>query len=131
MVAAYLQQPLFQDDIARWLDSDEFLGTPARRIQKMSERGFDVTYTDLGSIHDLTNCLAYQIPPILFVMTDGLPSWSINTQHAVVLIGLQDEWAYLLDPYMDVTPQKVSQDGLLLAWSYFDYAYAVLTTTSL
>jgi hypothetical protein len=49
MVAAYLQQPLLQDDIARWLGTDE-IGTPANRIQRMARRGFDVTYTGAASL---------------------------------------------------------------------------------
>lgn len=130
MVAAYLEQPLLQKDIARWLQSDDLLGTPARRIQKMVQRGFEVTYTDLGTKHDLENSLARHLPPILFILTGELSSWSINTQHAVVLIGFEDESAYLLDPYIEVVPQKVANDELLLAWSHFDYTYATLAIPS-
>jgi hypothetical protein len=30
MVTAYLQQPLLPDDIARWLGTDDLVGTPSR-----------------------------------------------------------------------------------------------------
>jgi hypothetical protein len=43
MVAAYWQQPLLQADVARWLDTEE-AGTPASRIQRMAQRGFQMTY---------------------------------------------------------------------------------------
>jgi hypothetical protein len=47
--------------------------------------------------------------------------------HAVVLVGLIGEQVYLLDPAVDQTPVIISSADLLLAWSYFDYTYAVVT----
>ncbi len=52
MVTAYLQQPLLQDDVACWLDTKE-AGTPASRVQRLTRRGFEVTYNDAGSLADL------------------------------------------------------------------------------
>jgi hypothetical protein len=34
--------------------------------------------------------------------------------------------AYLFDPAMDAAPIDVSVGDLMLAWSHFDYTYAVL-----
>jgi ABC-type bacteriocin/lantibiotic exporter with double-glycine peptidase domain len=126
MVTAYLQQPLFQDDIARWLGTDD-LGTPASRIQRMSRRGFEVAYSDTSSLADLEAWLKNQIPPILFIRTGELSYWPIDTQHAVVLAGLTTGVAYIFDPSSDNAPVTVSSDELLLAWSHFDYTYATLT----
>ena len=42
MIAAYWQQPLMQGDIARWLDT-RGIGAPASRIERLAQRGFDVT----------------------------------------------------------------------------------------
>jgi hypothetical protein len=127
MVAAYLQQPLLQDDIARWLDSDDFLGTPASRISRMSRRGFYVTYNDFGTQTDLEECISQHIPPILFVLTGELSYWSINTQHAIVVAGFDGGNVHLFDSCFDTVPKTISIDELLLAWSHFDYTYATLT----
>ena len=43
MVAAYWGQPLLQADIADWLGT-RGVGTPASRIQRLAQRGFDVVY---------------------------------------------------------------------------------------
>lgn len=124
MVTAYLEQPLLQDDIARWLGTQE-AGTSASRIRRMAPRGFEVTYK-AGSLADLGDWLKQRVPPILFIRTGELSYWSIDTPHAVVLAGLAGGEAYLFDPDFDTAPVTVSSEELLLAWSHFDYSYATL-----
>lgn len=51
----------------------------------------------------------------------------VDTAHAAALVGLEAEQAFLLDPAVEQTPVLVYSDDLLLAWSYFDYTFAVLT----
>jgi len=126
MVTAYLQQPLLQDDIARWLGTDDLVGTPSRRVTRLTRQGFDVTYDDFGAVVDLEDWLNRQIPPILFVLTGELSYWTINTQHAVVLAGFSGNEAHLFDPAVDAAPMTVPTDELLLAWSHFDYTYAAI-----
>lgn len=72
MVSAYHGEPLLQDDVARWLETDNLIGTPARRILRLMRRGFDVTYSDFGAPADLETWLNRRIPPILFVLTGDL-----------------------------------------------------------
>lgn len=131
MVTAYLQHPLLQDDVARWLDTDELVGTPARRVTRLTRQGFDVTYNDFGTRSDLENWLNRQLPPILFVLTEELSYWTITTQHAVVLAGFSGDQAHLFDPAADSAPIAVLTDELLLAWSHFDYAYTALEIAAL
>ncbi len=126
MTTAYLQQPLLQDDVARWLGTDELVGTPSRRINRLTRQGFNVTYSDFGTVADLEYWLNSQIPPILFILTSELSYWTITTQHAVVIGGFSGNEAYLFDPAVDTGPMTTSTDELLLAWSHFDYAYATL-----
>jgi hypothetical protein len=128
MVAAYWQQPLLQSDIANWLGVAG-VGTPASRIRRLEARGFDVIYRT-GSLAELETWLEQDVPCMLFVRTSELPYWNVDTPHAVVLVGLTAEQAYLLDPAVAQAPIAVSHDELLLAWSYFDYTYAVLTVES-
>jgi len=124
MVAAYWHQPLTQADIARWLDT-QGIGTPASHVDRLARHGFEVTYKT-GSLAELEMWLAQSVPCILFLRTGELPYWQVDTPHAVVLVGLQANDAYLLDPSVETAPVKVSSGDLLLAWSHFEYTYAVL-----
>ena len=126
MATAYLQQPLLQDDIARWLGTDELAGTPSSRVTRLTRQGFEVIYADFGTLVDLENWYNRRTPPILFVLTGELSYWKINTPHAVVLGGFIGSNAHLFDPAIEAAPQIVSTDELLLAWSHFDYTYAAL-----
>lgn len=91
----------------------------------MTQHGFEVVYRT-GSRIDLASWLAQQAPCVLFVRTCELPYWSVDTPHAVVLIGLESGSAQLVDPDYDLAPVAVSIDELLLAWAHSDYTYAVL-----
>ena len=128
MIAAYWQRPLSQTDLAIWLGTQK-IGTPASRIQRLTEHGFDVVYRT-GSLADLSTWLSERSPCILFVRTGELSYWTIDTPHAVVLAGLENEQAFLFDPEMDPAPKIVSQEELMLAWSPFDYAFATLRVAS-
>ena len=124
MIAAYWQQPITQADIARWLDA-QAIGIPASRIERLGQRGFKVIYRT-GSLVELGAWLAQGVPCILFLRTGELSYWQIDTPHAAVLVGLEADDAYLLDPAVEATPIKVPSGDLLLAWSHFEYTYAVL-----
>jgi len=50
----------------------------------------------------------------------------LDTAHAVVLAGLGGEQAWLFDPAIEEAPVTASVESLMLAWSYFDYAYAAV-----
>lgn len=128
MVAAYWEQPLLQADVANWLGATG-VDVPASRIRRLERRGFEVTYRT-GSLAELEMWLKQSVPCILFVRTGELPYWEVDAAHAVVLVGLADEQAFLLDPVVAQGPALVPQEDLLLAWSYFDYTYAVLTVAS-
>ena len=125
MVAAYWEQPLLQADVANWLGVTG-VGTPASHIRRLAARGFEVVYRT-GSLADLETWLELGVPCILFVRTGELSYWDVDTAHAVVLVGLDSEHAYLLDPAVAQSPVTVSPDELMLAGSFFDYTYAVLT----
>lgn len=62
-----------------------------------------------------------------------MPSLNVplDTAHAVVLTGSTPDLVALLDPMVETTPIIVGSDELLLAWSYFDYTYAVLKPENL
>jgi ABC-type bacteriocin/lantibiotic exporter with double-glycine peptidase domain len=124
MVAAYWEQPLLQADIAHWLGT-RGVGTPSSRIQRLTQRGFELVYST-GSLADLDTWLKRQVPLILFIRTGELSYWPIDTPHAVVLAGLSADNAYLFDPGVETAPMTAPVDELLLAWSHFDYTYTAL-----
>ncbi len=128
MVSAYWGQPLLQDDVARWLGT-RGIGTPASRVLRLRPRGFDVIY-QIGSLADLYIWIGQETPCILFVRTGDLPDWEEDVPHAVVLTGFDGEFAVLLDPGLSTAPTTVSNDALMLAWSHFDYAFAILRSVS-
>ena len=130
MVTAYLQHPLLQDDLARWLGTDDLVGTPSSRVTRLSQKGFNVTYENLATQVTLETWLSQQIPPVLFVLTGELSYWTINTQHAIVLTGFTGDEAHLFDPAVDTAPVAIPTDELLLAWSHFDYTYAALEVSN-
>lgn len=127
MVSAYWQEPLYQADVARWLQTSE-LGTPSSRVQRLTQYGFEVVYQS-GSLELLRNWLHRQSPPILFVRTGSLPYWPFDTPHALVCIGLTDDQAVILDPASRRGRELVPLEALMLAWSFLDYTYAILYPT--
>jgi ABC-type bacteriocin/lantibiotic exporter with double-glycine peptidase domain len=58
------------------------------------------------------------LPVIVAVQTWPLPYWQqMDTDQALVVVGLDDENLYLYDPYFAVAPQVVDFDSFLTAWS--------------
>jgi hypothetical protein len=124
MVTACWQRPLLQADVARWLGT-RGVGTPSSYIQRLTQHGFEVIYRT-GSLEELAMWINQGVPCILFLRTGELPYWQVDTPHAVVLAGLEANSAYLFDPAIETAPITVPSDDLMLAWSHFDYTYAVL-----
>ena len=125
MILAHLKEPVDQGRLARLFDTQEF-GTVAPRIHKLTDWGYATTYQS-GSLATLQNLLASGVPPIVFVWTGGLPHWSVNTPHAVVVIGMDEERVLVNDPALGEAPQSIPLDAFLLAWAEFDNRYATIT----
>jgi hypothetical protein len=128
MVSAFYGRPEHQGDLARWLGTTE-IGTPARNINRLESRGFRVVYQE-GSLQFLLDALEHGTPCIIFLRTGELLYWTVDTAHAVILVGLEGEQAYLHDPFFPDAPKVVLIDSLMLAWSSFDYTVATLTLAS-
>lgn len=124
MISAYLGIPVMQEDVAHWLGTTD-IGTPTSRIERLSNRGYKVTYAE-GSQNILGEWLNQDIPVILFVRTGELPYWEIDTAHPLILCGLAQDKAMIADPAVDASSCAISIGDLLLAWSHFDYTFATL-----
>ncbi len=124
MVLAYLGKDYDEESLARLLRARSF-GTPANNIRLVSLIGCSVIF-EQGTEADLHRHLARRLPCIIFLKTETLPHWQIEDSHAVVLVGMTGETAYFNDPVFDDAPVSVSLQNFLLAWSEFDYEYAVI-----
>jgi ABC-type bacteriocin/lantibiotic exporter with double-glycine peptidase domain len=125
MVLLYLGLDVSEARLAQMLGTRTF-GTPAGNIVRLEKLGVRIKF---GSFSEsaLRHHLHNGIPCIVLVQTESLPYWSDETYHAVVLVGLTEDTAYLNDPATDVVPQAVSLQAFLLAWAEFDNLAAVIT----
>jgi ABC-type bacteriocin/lantibiotic exporter with double-glycine peptidase domain len=91
-------------------------GTRARDLLGLVNLGFEVQFvtTDLAG---LVAFLTVGQPPIALLATEFLPYWQEICNHVAVVVGVDDSWVYLNDPYFDSAPQQVSHSDFLAAWS--------------
>ena len=125
MVLLHLGLDVSESRLARMLGTRTF-GTPAGNIVRLEELGVQVKFGSLSE-STLRHHLHNDIPCIVLVQTESLPYWSDETYHAVVLVGLTEDTAYLNDPDTDAAPQAVPLRAFLLAWAEFDNLAAVIT----
>lgn len=115
-----------QDELARQLHLKPQLGTPTRNIQWLASPEIKVIYEE-GTLDQVQTWLQSGIPIIAFIQAGELAHWRGEFfQHAVVIVGLDGEAVWLLDPDMDETPLALSVEEFMLAWLGMDYLYAVL-----
>ena len=125
MVLAYLGHHLPEEQVAQVLRSYPF-GTPAPNVRYLESLGVSVTFGQ-ASLARLRDWLQARIPCIVFVQAGDLPYSTSEGFHAIVVVGVSENTAYIHDPASDTAPQVVPLDHLMLAWSEFDYEYAVIT----
>jgi ABC-type bacteriocin/lantibiotic exporter with double-glycine peptidase domain len=124
MVLAYLGHNLTEAQIAQVLRSYPF-GTPAPNIRYLESLGLSVTFGQM-SLSRLRAYLHEGVPCILFVQANELLYSPSEGFHAIVVIGLDENTVYVNDPALETGPQTVPLDYLMLAWSEFEYEYAVI-----
>jgi ABC-type bacteriocin/lantibiotic exporter with double-glycine peptidase domain len=115
MVLAFFGRQHTEAELRTLLRTDPG-GTPVRNLTEVTQLGFDVVFvtTDIAG---LTAFLTAGLPPIALLSTASLPYWSQACDHVAVVVGVDDSWVYLNDPYFDSAPQQVSLSEFLLAWS--------------
>lgn len=124
MVLAYLGIRISYTRLVQMLGIGAY-GTPGRNLLRLAALRVRVNYGP-SSFTELTEHLKDENPCIALVRTSELPYWSYATDHAVVVIGLDDESLYVNDPHFDKAPQRVSIGDFMLAWLEFDYRAAVI-----
>ncbi len=124
MVLNYLQIPISYDKLMQLLIVDA-IGTPFRNLQNLRSLGLSILIEE-GNFSTIQIHLRAGLPLITAVDTSQLSYWQDATDHAVVLIGLDDTAAYLNDPNFADTPQVVQRAEFELSWLEKDYLYAVI-----
>ena len=125
MVLKYLDSPMKYQRLLRTLGTNEQVGTPFPNIQRLEKLGITVVFRQ-GSLAQLYKFLQNGWPVIVPVKTRELPHWEENTDHAVVVVGMDDNTVYLNDPAFARAPIPVSHGDFDLAWLARDEYYAVL-----
>ncbi len=99
-------------------------GTPRTNILRLESLGVHVIYHE-ATLDILANYLLAGQPVIAFVDTAHLPYWSESTNHAVLVVGLEEDSVLLHDPAFD-NPQTVPIRDFELAWMECDGMCAVI-----
>lgn len=87
--------------------------------------GVTVVY-QRGMLTDLHTFLLKGSPIIVPVRTIELPHWDADTDHAVVVVGMNEEEIYVNDPAFERAPIAITRGDFDLAWLERDEYYAVL-----
>lgn len=125
MVLTYLGQQIDYPKLLRLLKVKSY-GAPAGNIRLLASLNLDVTYsqTDLAGLETM---LQQGQPVIVFVRTGELPHWTYSTNHALVVVGYDENELYVNDPDRVDAPLAVPRDAFELAWLERDYYYTVIT----
>ena len=86
-----------------------------------------MTYSPATDERVLLQALSSGVPPIVLLLTTNLTYWDRETAHAVVVIGIDDDTVTVNDPAFSASSQRVPRNEFLLAWSDFDYLYALIS----
>lgn len=124
MALAYLGQNVSYTRITKILATRSF-GTPSDNIQRLSQLGVKVILTKLLPT-EIRDYLQEGSPVIAFVSIADLPYWHVDTDHAIVVIGMDEEVVYINDPYFSLAPQEVPHALFELSQLKFNYKCAVI-----
>jgi hypothetical protein len=125
MVLSYLELERDEVDLSQILGTKRY-GTPSFAIERLSDPDIEVIYQE-WSVAELLSMLNAGHPVIVFVRTVFLDYYQEDFAHALVIVGAApDQHFQVQDPAQPSGPMEVSWDGLLAAWSEFDYQGAVL-----
>ncbi len=120
MVLAYYGIERSQQRLASLLSVRPNIGTPAPTIQRIQSHSIAVAYGP-ASLQKVEDATANGLPAIAFIQAGELPRWrSQRFQHAVVVVGVDVEKVYILDPAGELSPEAISTGDFMLAWDEMD-----------
>ncbi len=100
-------------------------GTAGQNLKYLQSLGVQVIYRE-GSLAELKSQLQMGIPWIVLVRTEDLSYWSYSTDHALVVVGFNDQAIYVNDPIFEKSPLAIPITEFELAWMAFDYRYGAI-----
>jgi ABC-type bacteriocin/lantibiotic exporter with double-glycine peptidase domain len=125
MVLQYLYIPFTYDRLLNKLGTAD-AGTPFSRLELLKDWRLTVMRGE-GNLETLQMYLDVGLPIIVAIRTWAFPHWrGRDTEHAVVVVGIDQNNFYLNDPAIDEAPQTVTYRAFLAAWGDRDYEYAVI-----
>ena len=124
MALAYWDVASDYDHLLRLLEVKSY-GAPGSRLNKLVSLGVQVRYAQ-GALDELFDYLTAKQPCIALVRTAHLPYWTYATNHAVLVVGFDEQAVYVNDPAFEQAPQRIPRAEFELAWLEFDYRYAVI-----
>lgn len=126
MVLDYLHIPVEYTRLVRLLRITA-IGTSFSNLAALTALGVSVVIDEGKAIDDILRYLQVGLPVIAFLDTAELAYWEYeHTDHAVLVIGVENEQILLNDPEFSTAPQRCSVDEFELAWMEKDYLFAVI-----
>lgn len=125
MVLAYWGVTPVYEQLLQLLEIRWF-GAPFFNIRQLEQLRLKVGYQQ-GGLADLQEHLGEKRPLIVPVATSELSYWQVQTNHALVVVGMDEHYVYVNDPAFRTAPIPVPQGDFELAWLERDEFYAVLT----
>lgn len=123
MVLMYLGRSVRYPRLLRLLVTKEH-GTPFSNLRHLDQLGVQVTIAP-GTLDQLYDHLRHNRPCIVSVQTAELPHWEEQTDHAVVVVGMDSQYIYVNDPAFEIAPILVPLGDFDLAWLAKDEDFAV------
>lgn len=114
MILDYLDRSMRLRAIKRTLGTTA-IGTPASNIENLNSSKLNVSYKQ-GTIDDIHQNIRSSNPCIIFVRTDEFSYWPVATNHAIVAVGIDEQFIYANDPYFDEAPVPIPIDEFMLGW---------------
>lgn len=125
MLLRYIGCPLPYSQLVRLLQIGP-IGAPRRNIVNLTQVGYHVTYREATLTILAEDYLQKGEPVIAFVDTGELSYWSRITNHALVVVGLDEENVLVLDPAFSATLRLIPHEEFQLAWLNGDYACGII-----
>ncbi|MCB0190684.1 MAG: C39 family peptidase [Anaerolineae bacterium] len=129
MVLTYLGFSTSYERLLKLLRVEQGIGTPASNIRELGQLGVTVIYKQ-GTLAELHDHLTNDRPCIAFVQSGELPHWNTDTDHAIVVVGLDETYIYLNDPEFPDAPLQVPHGDFDLAWLEWDECYATFISST-
>lgn len=133
MGLTYLEAPVLYEQLKQLLDV-ETSSAPFFNIDRLRSWWLVVEHRQ-GNLEMVQAHLAAGRPVLVPVDTALLPYWITRpdvtdaervTDHAVVVVGMDDQSIYVNDPDFETAPQPVEREWFLEAWRHHEQWYAVL-----